>query len=258
MTTSVIDTAVAPEPPSSEVREGAGTPTEAPSAAYPKRWLGLFAILAASLMNLLDSTVGSIAAPSIRADLGGSLSTLQWIAAGYTLALAVGLLTGGRLGDMFGRKRMLMFAVTGFVVASLACGFAGSPETLIGARVVQGVFGAMMLPQCFGLMRDMFGAEVGKAFAVMGPVIGLSVIAGPIVAGLLIDADLAGIGWRTIFLLNLPLGAFSLLVGAKVLPAGAPTGDVRRLDLVGSLLGGAGMFLLVYPLVQGRELGWPA
>jgi EmrB/QacA subfamily drug resistance transporter len=259
MTTSVIETAAhEPESPSPDVRDGAEAPTETPSAAYPKRWLGLFAILAASLMNLLDSTVGSIAAPSIRADLGGSLSTLQWIAAGYTLALAVGLLTGGRLGDMFGRKRMLMFAVTGFVVASLACGFAGSPETLIGARVVQGVFGAIMLPQCFGLMRDMFGAEVGKAFAVMGPVIGLSIIAGPIVAGLLIDADLAGSGWRTIFLLNLPLGAFSLYVGAKVLPSGAPTGDVPRLDLVGSLIAGAGMFLLVYPLVQGRELGWPA
>jgi len=259
MTTSVIETAAhEPESPSSDVREGAEAPTETPSATFPKRWLGLFAILAASLMNLLDSTVGSVAAPSIRADLGGSLSTLQWIAAGYTLALAVGLLTGGRFGDMFGRKRMLMFAVTGFVVASLACGFAGSPEALIGARVVQGVFGAMMLPQCFGLMRDMFGAEVGKAFAVMGPVIGLSVIAGPIVAGLLIDADLAGSGWRTIFLLNLPLGAFSLYVGAKVLPAGAPTGDAPRLDLVGSLIAGAGMFLLVYPLVQGRELGWPA
>jgi EmrB/QacA subfamily drug resistance transporter len=245
MTTTVIDT---PQ---------AQAPEIAPSATYPRRWLGLFGILAASLMNLLDSTVGNIAAPSIRADLGGSLSTLQWIAAGYTLALAVGLLTGGRLGDMFGRKRMLMVAVTGFVASSIVCAFAGSPETLIAARVVQGAFGAVMLPQCFGLMRDMFGAEVGKAFAVLGPVIGMSVIAGPVVAGLLIDADLFGSGWRSIFWINVPLGAFSLYVGHKVLPEGAPTGAVRRLDLAGAMIAATGMFLLVYPLVQGRELGWP-
>jgi MFS family permease len=92
--------------------------------AAPRRWLGLSAILAATLMNLLDSTVSNVAAPSIRADLGGSLATLQWIAAGYTLALAVGLLTGGRLGDMFGRKRMLLIGVIGFMAASVACGVA--------------------------------------------------------------------------------------------------------------------------------------
>ncbi|MGH3486111.1 MAG: MFS transporter, partial [Nocardioidaceae bacterium] len=255
MTTTLSDTTQVLEPSAPEVHESPAA--QSPSATYPRRWLGLFAILAASLMNLLDSTVGNVAAPVIRADLGGSLSTLQWIAAGYTLALAVGLLTGGRLGDMFGRKRMLMFAVAGFVAASLACAFAGSPETLIAARVVQGAFGAVMLPQCFGLMRDMFGAEVGKAFAVLGPVIGLSIIAGPIVAGLLIDADIAGTSWRMIFLLNLPLGAFSLYAGHKVLPAAALSANATRLDLRGALIAAAGMFMLVYPLVQGRELGWP-
>jgi EmrB/QacA subfamily drug resistance transporter len=259
MTTTAIDLTQDPTSPSPEVRESVARPTtQPPSATYPRRWLGLFGILAASLMNLLDSTVGNVAAPSIRADLGGSLSTLQWIAAGYTLALAVGLLTGGRLGDMFGRRRMLMIAVAGFVAASAACAFAGSPETLIAARVVQGAFGAVMLPQCFGLMRDLFGAEVGKAFAVLGPVIGLSVIAGPIVAGLLIDADLFGTGWRSIFWINVPLGAFSLYVAHKVLPTGGPTDRTQRLDLVGALVAATGMFLLVYPLVQGRELGWPA
>src|SRR5215831_7801252 len=109
------------------------------------RWLGLSAILTATLMNLLDSTVSNVAAPSIRADLGGSYTTLQWIAAGYTLALAVGLLTGGRLGDMFGRKRMLMLGATGFVLASLACAAAWSPAALIGARTIQGLFAAVMI-----------------------------------------------------------------------------------------------------------------
>src|SRR5215510_738164 len=113
--------------------------------AQPSRWLGLSAILAATLMNLLDSTVSNVAAPSIRADLGGSLATLQWIAAGYTLALAVGLLTGGRLGDMFGRRRMLLIGVSGFIAASIACGLAVSPEMLVAARVLQGAFGAMMI-----------------------------------------------------------------------------------------------------------------
>jgi EmrB/QacA subfamily drug resistance transporter len=226
--------------------------------ARPNRWLGLSAILAATLMNLLDSTVSNVAAPSIRADLGGSLTTLQWIAAGYTLALAVGLLTGGRLGDMFGRKRMLLIGIIGFMAASVGCGVAISPEMLIGARVLQGVFGALMIPQGFGLIRDLFGTEFGKAFAAFGPAIGLATILGPVVAGLLIDADLFGTGWRMIFLINLMLGAFALIVGWKVLPATAPTARGQRLDVRGALLAGVGVFMLVYPLVQGRELGWPA
>src|SRR3954447_25070883 len=119
------------------------------------RWLGLTAILAATLMNLLDSTVSNIAGPSIRADLGGGYATLQWIAAGYTLALAVGLLTGGRPGGMFGRKRMLMIGAAGFVAVSLVCALAISPEMLVTARVAQGLFGAVMIPQGFGLIRDM-------------------------------------------------------------------------------------------------------
>src|SRR5919202_4352293 len=110
---------------------------------HSHRWLGLSAILAATLMNLLDSTVSNIAAPSIRADLGGSPSTLQWIAAGYTLALAVGLLTGGRLGDMFGRRRMMLIGVVGFMAASVGCAVAMTPWELIVARAVQGMFGAV-------------------------------------------------------------------------------------------------------------------
>ncbi|NUO61122.1 MAG: MFS transporter [Hamadaea sp.] len=224
------------------------------------KWLGLFAVLAATIMNLLDSTVVTVAAPAIRADLGGSYASLQWIAASYTLALAVGLLTGGRLGDMFGRRRMLMIGVVGFVVASLACAVAWSPEALIGARVLQGLFGAVMIPQGFGLIRDLFPPhEIGKAFGAFGPIIGLSTILGPIVAGLLVDADLVGTGWRAVFAINLPIGLFALLAGAKALPPGvSPAGRTLRLDLGGAVLAGTGMLMLVYPLVQGRELDWPA
>jgi EmrB/QacA subfamily drug resistance transporter len=205
-------------------------------------------------MNILDSTIVNVAAPAIRADLGATYSDLQWIAASYTLALAVGLLTGGRLGDMFGRKRILTIGLIGFVAASLSCSLASAPEALIVSRVVQGLFGAVMIPQCFGLIRDLFGPRhIGKAFAAFGPAIGLSTILGPVVAGLLTDS----LGWRAVFAINLPLGLFALVVGAKTLPFidGKREGG---LDAVGALVAGAGMFLLVFPLVQGRELGWPA
>ena len=233
--------------------------TQAPRSPN-RRWLGFFAVLAAMIMNLLDSTIVNVAAPSIRAELGGTNASLQWMAAAYPLALAVGLLTGGRLGDMYGRRRMLMAGAAGFVAASLAAAGAFNPETLIAARVVQGVFGAVMIPQAFGLIRDLFPPQhIGKAFAALGPVIGLSTILGPIVAGLLVDADLFGIGWRMIFAINLPIGGFTLLAGRIALPT-APRAHDRpaRLDLTGTVLAGAGMFGLVYPLVQGAELGWPA
>ncbi|GAB4006116.1 hypothetical protein GCM10029992_55890 [Glycomyces albus] len=158
---------------------------------------------------------------------------------------------------MFGRKRVLTVGLIGFLAASLACGAAGSIETLLASRIAQGAFAAVMVPQCFGLIRDMFGRELGKAYALFGPLIGLATIAGPVVAGLLIEADAFGTGWRSIFLMNLPLGLAALALGAKVLPAGAPTVKNLRLDLGGAAVAAAGMVLLLFPLVEGRELGWP-
>jgi EmrB/QacA subfamily drug resistance transporter len=235
----------------------ADAPKAAEPRTFPHRWLGLVAILSATLLNLLDASIVNVAAPAIRSELGGTAATLQWLSAGYTLALAIGLLTGGRLGDMFGRKKVLMVGLVGFLAASLACGAAGTIEVLLAARVVQGVFAAVMVPQCFGLIRDMFGREMGKAYALFGPAIGLATIAGPVVAGVLVDADLAGTGWRSIFLINLPLGAAAIALGAKILPAGAPAVKGLKLDLGGALLAAAGMCLLLVPLVEGRELGWP-
>lgn len=235
----------------------AATQVPGADAAYPRRWIGLAAILAATLLNLLDSTVTVIAGPSIRADLGGSPATLQWIAASYTLALAVGLLLGGRLGDMFGRKQVFLVGVAGFLGASFLCAAAWSPESLIGARALQGAFGAAMIPQSFGLIRDLFGRDTGKAFGAFGPAIGLATIIGPVVGGLLIEWDVAGLGWRAIFAINVPLAVVALVVGARVLPSVAPTARGERLDGSGAAIAGAAMFLLVYPLVVGREEGWP-
>src|SRR3954452_10964342 len=166
------------------------------ATAVRHRRLAFSAALAAAMMDLVDTTIVSTAAPAIRVDLGGSFADVQWMAAGYTLAMAVMLLIGGRLGDLFGRKRMLLYGVTGVTVASVAAAFAPSTGALLVARVVQGGVGAVMVPQVFGLIRDLFPPqEMGKAWGVFGPVAGLSAMLGPIVAGGLIDADLLATGW---------------------------------------------------------------
>jgi EmrB/QacA subfamily drug resistance transporter len=239
--------------------QSAGRAALTGQTSTPNRaWTGFAVVLTAMIMNLLDSTIVNVAAPSIQRDLGMSSSALVWIAAAYTLAIAVGLMTGGRLGDKFGRKRMLMIGLTGFVVASAACAFAWSPGSLIAARVVQGLSAAMLTPQAFGLIRDLFPpAQMSKAFAALGPVIGLSTVAGPIVAGLLLKANLFGTDWRALFLINLPLGFFALIVGGRVLPARPASHGQVRLDLAGTALLAAAAFLLVFPLVDGRALGWP-
>jgi EmrB/QacA subfamily drug resistance transporter len=209
-------------------------------------------------MDLLDATVLNIAGPSIHRSLGGSTAALQWFSASYTLALAAGLLVGGRLGDMYGRRRMLLGSSVGFTLASVACAFAWSPSSLIAARAVQGLIAALMVPQNFGLIRELFpGKEMSKAFAIFGPAIGLSTILGPVVAGALVNANLFGTGWRAVFLLNLLLGAYTIVVGRRVLPKSAPTAPGTRLDVFGALLGGAGMTMLIYPLIEGRDSGWP-
>ncbi|MFE9450044.1 MFS transporter [Streptomyces sp. NPDC006739] len=235
----------------------AETATDSP-APYRWRWAALFVILAAEVMDLLDAVVTNIAGPSMRADLGGGASTLQWLAAAYTLSMAVGLVTGGRLGDIHGRRRMFLVGAAGFTLGSLLCAVSVSPGMLIGARVVQGVFGAVMLPQGLGMIKEMFPPkESQKAFGMFGPVMGLSAVCGPILAGWLVDADYFGTGWRMIFLINLPLGAAAFLGALRYLPKGR-SGSKPRLDVPGMLLVSLAALLIIFPLVQGREYDWPA
>ncbi|MEU5693146.1 MFS transporter [Actinosynnema sp. NPDC020468] len=225
--------------------------------AYRWRWWALVAVLTAEIMDLLDGTVVGIAAPSIQRDLGGGSTVIQWIAAGYTLAFAVGLITGARLGDLYGRRRMFLFGLTGFVLASVLCGFAVSPTMLVVSRVLQGLFGAALIPQGFGVIRSMFPQrELPTVFGAFGPAMGLSAVGGPILAGALISWDLGGAGWRTVFLINVPIGLAALALAAKVMPE-SKASDSPRPDPVGVALVSLGLVLLVYPLVQGRELGWP-
>lgn len=221
-------------------------------------WLGFSVILSAMIMNILDSTIVNVAAPAIQADLSMTTSSLEWVAAAYTLALAIGLMAGARLGDMFGRKRLMMIGLIGFVLSSAFCSTAWSADVLIGGRALQGLAAAILVPQTFGLIRDVFPpAHIGKAFAALGPTIGLSTVLGPVVAGLLMKADLFGSDWRSLFLINLPVGVFALVLGARVLPEGAPSHAGLRLDGVGTVLLATASFLLVFPLVDGRTQGWP-
>ncbi|WIM96884.1 DHA2 family efflux MFS transporter permease subunit [Actinoplanes oblitus] len=232
------------------------TETSAPEA-YRYRWIALFVILAVEVMDLLDALVTTIAGPVIRTELGGSYSLIQWLGAAYTLAMAIGLLTGGRLGDIYGRRRMFLIGAAGFTLASLACALAPSPGALVGARAVQGLFGALMLPQGLGMLREMFGpAERAKAFGAFGPVMGLASVGGPILAGWLVDADYFGSGWRMIFFINLPLGVFAVIGALRFLPE-SRLERAPKLDGLGVLFAAGGAFLLLYPLVQGRELDWP-
>jgi EmrB/QacA subfamily drug resistance transporter len=228
------------------------------TSPQPRRWLILFVILAAECMDLLDSTIVNVAAPSIRASFGTSSTALQWIVGGYPLAIAVGLIAGGRLGDLYGRRRLFLIGAAGFTAASVLCGLAPSTGTLIAFRLLQGAFGALMLPQGLGILRQVFAPEeVVKAFGLFGPVMGSAALLGPIVGGGLIDLNLAGSGWRLVFLINLPLGIAAILGALRLVPE-SRSAHASRLDLTGTALVGLAAILLVYPLIQGRELGWPA
>ena len=237
----------------------AAAPTRTASVPPASVWLGFVVVLAASVMDLLDSTIAQTAAPAIRADLGGSYASLEWISAGYTLALAVGLLAGARLGDIHGRWKVMLAGMGAFTVASVLCALAPTSGLLIAARVLQGGVGAIMIPQGFGIIRELFGDEgQQKAFAVFGPVMGLSAVLGPVLGGALVDLDLLGLGWRTIFLVNVPVGVAAIVLGLKHLPRTAPASPGARIDLVSVGMASVGAAAIVYPLIEGRELDWPA
>ena len=228
-----------------------------PKTSNRRPWAVLAIVLVAEVMDLIDGTIVNVAAPSIRADLGGGSATLQWMGAAYTLAFAVLLITGARLGDLFGRRRLFMIGIVGFTAASAACAAAPTATVLIAARVAQGAFGALLIPQGFGMIKEVFDEqELTKAFAAFGPVMGLSAVAAPILGGALTSGDLLGLGWRAIFLVNVPLGVAGLIGAARVMPRTQGTPGTR-LDPVGAVIATAAAFALIYPLVQGRELGWP-
>ncbi|MFF5427449.1 MULTISPECIES: MFS transporter [unclassified Streptomyces] len=230
---------------------------DAAAAADKRRWIALAIVMTAAFMDLVDATIVNIAIPSIERDLGASFGAIQWITAGYALAFAAGLITGGRLGDIYGRKRLFLLGTAGFTLASALCGFAASPEMLVGSRLLQGAAAAMMVPQVLSIVHVTFPAhERGKVFGLFGAIIGLGAVSGPLLGALLTQWNIAGLEWRPIFLINLPVGVAALFLGRKfITESKAP--KALRLDLVGVLLVTAALILLIYPLTRGRELGWP-
>ncbi|WP_131741943.1 MFS transporter [Actinomadura roseirufa] len=231
--------------------------TGSPVLPLRRAWLVLTVVVIADVMDVLDSTIANLAGPSIRAELGGGDTTVQWVLAAYTAAFALGLVTSGRLGDLVGRRRLFLAGMAGFILSSLACGLAPGAGFLIGARAVQGLFGSVMIPQGFALVKVVFPPErLRRALIPFGPIMGLATVAGPIVAGWLLHLDLLG-GWRSIFLINVPIGVAALVLGLCFLPRAAGEDPTARLDLRGVGLLTLASALLIVPLVQGRELGWP-
>jgi EmrB/QacA subfamily drug resistance transporter len=222
-----------------------------------RRWFALAIVMTAAFMDLVDVTIVNIAIPSIQRDAGASVGQVQWITAGYALAFAAGLITGGRLGDIHGRKRLFLLGVGGFTLASALCGFAVSPEMLVASRIAQGAMAALMVPQVLSIVHATFPAhERGKVFGLFGAIVGLGAVSGPLLGALLTEWNLWGLQWRPIFLINLPVGIAALLLGRSVITESrAPR--ALKLDLVGVALVTLGLTMLLYPLTRGRDLGWP-
>ena len=220
------------------------------------RWL-LPVLFAPVFMVILDVFIVNVTAPSLRSELGASDSDLQWVVAAYLLTYAVSLITGGRLGDVVGRRRMFKLGIAGFTAASALCAAAPDPTTLIVARLLQGFGGAAMWPQVLSIIQVEFApAERPRAFGFQGLVQGVAAVAGQIVGGGLIALDLLGLGWRWVFLINIPVGLIALLSADRLIPE-SRSESARRLDLAGVALATATLGLVMIPAVEGRDVGWP-
>lgn len=219
-------------------------------------WLTLIVVLIADALDLVDATITNVAAPTITADLGGGESLIKWLGAAYALALGSLLVLGGRIGDRFGQRRTFLIGMSGFVLASTLAGLAFSAEMLVAARAVQGAFGAFLIPQGMAIMTRTFPREaLQKAFGAFGPMLGIFAVGGPILGGILIDADILGLGWRPMFLINIIVGGAGLILAWRVLPHVDPDPSVR-FDLSSSILLPAAMFALLFGLIEGSTDGW--
>jgi EmrB/QacA subfamily drug resistance transporter len=211
-----------------------------------------------TFMIVLDFFIVNVALPSIQSGLHASESAIEWVVAGYGLTLAVFLIAAGRIGDRIGRRRTFVIGLATFVAASALCGFAPNEGVLVGARLAQGVGAALISPNILSLLGVVYpGERRVRAITVYGLVMGLAAASGQLIGGLLIAANVAGAGWRTIFLINVPVGVAGLAVSRRLLPESRAE-LARRVDLGGMVLVTASLVALVLPLVQGQSAGWPA
>ncbi|HHS9770921.1 MFS transporter [Raoultella ornithinolytica] len=220
-------------------------------------WAGLTVLLLAGFVTIFDLFVVNVAIPSIQAGLGANFAEIGLIVAGYELAFGVLLITGGRLGDRFGRRRLFIIGMAGFTLASAFCGLAPDTGYLISARVLQGLAAALLFPQVYASIRVNFaGNDRRKAFGLLGMTLGLAAIAGQVLGGWLVHVDLFGLSWRTLFLINVPVGVLAILTARSIPESAAP--QRPQLDWIGVVLISSGLTLLLVPLIEGPVQGWPA
>jgi EmrB/QacA subfamily drug resistance transporter len=226
----------------------------------PRRWRALTVSLVGAFMVLLDVSIVNVAVPSIEREFGVSAGTVQWVVSGYALTFGLALVPAGRLGDTIGRRRMFLIALSAFVLTSALTGAAQTTGWLLAARLLQGVAGGMLIPQNVGLIQDMFrGPERARAFGVLGSVVGLSTATGPVVGGLILSLAGSPDGWRWVFYVNVPIGLVALALAYRLVPAKSTAGTrSTHLDLLGSLLLGAGVLGLLLPVVSNESggAGW--
>lgn len=225
--------------------------------AEPMQWAPLLVVLAGVFMTTLDFFIVNVAIPSLQTDLHAGGAAVQFVVAGFGLAFAAGMISAGRFGDLWGRRRVFSIGMALFTLASALCGIAPSPATLIGARVVQGVAAALILPQVLAILSTVYdGQRRVRAFSAYGLTLGCAGVFGQLIGGGLIRLDVFGLGWRTIFLLNVPVGVAALAMVGRVLPE-SRSPIAARLDPTGAVLITATLVALVLPLVEGRAQGWP-
>ncbi len=240
----------------------AAEPTEFQHAEHPegdpRRWLALPVLLTGAFLPILDFNVVNLALPAIRQDLDATASDVQFVISAYAATYAVFLITGGRFGDLFGRRRMFVLGVAGFTIASVLCGVAWSPAVLVAGRILQGLMATMMAPQVLASIRVLFpSAEQGRALGLYGATFGLANICGQVLGGILVTSHPLGFAWQAIFLINVPIG-LAAFIGGLLFLGDSRAPRAQRLDVGGVVLLSLTLGLLVYPLVEGREAGWPA
>lgn len=218
-------------------------------------WPILAVMIVSEIMDLAASTIVNVGGPALIDSLGASAAQMQWVIGGYALTLGAGLVLGGHLGDRFGRRTMFLYGLGGFTLASLLCALAPGIGCLIALRLIQGFAGAMLLPQGLGLLRENYaGPDLAKVFGIFGPILGMAGIVGPVLGGMLLEINLFDLGWRAVFLINIPIGIACFAVAWRYLPR-RPGDPAIEIDIVGACLLMGSSVLLVLPLGEGGA--WP-
>lgn len=238
----------------------AGTPAGAPAgtASRVAKWAPLAVILCGTFVYVLDFFVVNVALPAIQRDLGASAAAIEWVVAGYGLTTASFLVIGGRLGDHVGRRLMFCAGIALFTITSVLCALAPGAGFLVAARLAQGVGAAIMAPNVLSILGTTYtGRDRVRAISVYGMVMGIAAVGGQLLGGLLIDANVAGLGWRAIFWVNVPVGVAALIAAPRLVPLSRAARS-GRLDLLGAGLLTGALVAIVLPLLDGRQQGWPA